>query len=236
MITFALDCAGKTAGVAILKDDTLLYESYLATGFTHSETLLVLINSTFTATNLTPADVTCYAVTSGPGSFTGLRIGLALIKGLAFAHNTPCVAVSTLEGLAMSCVIPQGTVLCALDARRNEVYYAAFEKNQESYSRLCKDSAGPALEVLSAFKNCKKPLMLIGDGAKICYNMLENKCDTLLYPADYRSGRAGSVARIGFAEFMAGRAICAAQLQPCYLRLSQAERERKEKLAASQAN
>ena len=99
MTIFGLDSAGKTAGIAILRDSRLIYECYLATGHTHSETLLCLCKNAFDAAGLSPAEIDVFAAAAGPGSFTGLRIGLAAVKGLAFPHDTPCAAVSTLEAL-----------------------------------------------------------------------------------------------------------------------------------------
>ena len=125
MTIFGLDSAGKTAGIAILRDSRLIYECYLATGHTHSETLLCLCKNAFDAAGLSPAEIDVFAAAAGPGSFTGLRIGLAAVKGLAFPHDTPCAAVSTLEALAYSAAV-EGTLLCALDARRGEVYWAGF--------------------------------------------------------------------------------------------------------------
>ena len=121
MICMGIDAAGRTAGVALTKDDQLLYECFVNGGLSHSETLMGLVDGAFKATGLAPTDLDLYGVCAGPGSFTGLRIGLATVKGLAFVNNTPCAGVSTLEALAL----PQqgeGTVLCALDARRGEVY------------------------------------------------------------------------------------------------------------------
>ena len=135
MIVLGMDSSAKTAGVAILRDGALLYESWLGTGFTHSETLLELTDAALRAVRITPAQVDVYAVTAGPGSFTGLRIGMALVKGLADANNTPCVPVSTLRALAAACDVP-GLVVPAMDARRGEVYTAAFVKNTDG--TLCR--------------------------------------------------------------------------------------------------
>ncbi len=116
MTVLGLDCAGKTAGVALCRDGELFYESRLCAGFTHSETLLPLCEEALRACRLSLQDISLLAVTAGPGSFTGLRIGLATVKGLAFAHGTPCAGVSTLEALAF-CAPPVGSCVCALDAR-----------------------------------------------------------------------------------------------------------------------
>ena len=132
-ITLAVDSAGKAAGIAILRDEALIYESYLDAGLTHSETLLPMLKSALAATGIAPAEINLYAVSAGPGSFTGLRIGMALAKGLALPNQTPCIGVSTLEALALSVFVPQGSIVVAAeDARRGEVYYAAFEQTAET--------------------------------------------------------------------------------------------------------
>ena len=126
MKILAVDTAGKTAGVAVMEDDRLLYEVYLDAGLTHSETLLPMVDAALKACRLSCADIDLYGVNAGPGSFTGLRIGLAAVKGLALPRQTPCAPVSTLEALAAA-HIGEGTVVCALDARRGQVYSAAFD-------------------------------------------------------------------------------------------------------------
>ena len=126
MNILAVDTAGKTAGVALLQDDRLLYEVYLDAGMTHSETLMPMIDTCLKMCGMTCADIDLYGVNAGPGSFTGLRIGLAAVKGLAFPRETLCAPVSTLEALAAAHT-GEGTVLCALDARRAQVYSAAFD-------------------------------------------------------------------------------------------------------------
>ena len=167
MICMGIDAAGRTAGVALTKDDQLLYECFVNGGLSHSETLMGLVDGAFKATGLAPTDLDLYGVCAGPGSFTGLRIGLATVKGLAFVNNTPCAGVSTLEALAL----PQqgeGTVLCALDARRGEVYWAAFDL--ATHARLTPDAAQPVDALTDFVSNCKKPLFFVGVGAQLCYN------------------------------------------------------------------
>ena len=151
MTIFGLDSAGKTAGIAILRDSRLIYECYLATGHTHSETLLCLCKNAFDAAGLSPAEIDVFAAAAGPGSFTGLRIGLAAVKGLAFPHDTPCAAVSTLEALAYSAAV-EGTLLCALDARRGEVYGPVFSPRTVRWSAYARTRARPPLPCAGLWK------------------------------------------------------------------------------------
>lgn len=232
MITFGLDSAGRTAAVGVMRDDALLYEAFLSAGHTHSEVLMELVDGAFKATGLSPAGVDLWGVCAGPGSFTGLRIGLATVKGLALVHGAPCAAVSTLEALAFGCPAGKGAVLAALDARRGEVYWAAFDL--ESRARLAPDAASPVKELAQFVENCKKPLFFVGDGAALCYNKYGQLPGVLPVPPALAGGRAAAVALVARRMALAGQAVLPEALLPDYHRLSQAERERAAKLAAEQ--
>ena len=226
------DTAGKTVGVALLQDDRLLYECYLDAGMTHSETLMPLIDNCLKLCGMGCKDIDLYGVNAGPGSFTGLRIGLAAVKGLAFPRETLCAPVSTLEALAAAhtgC----GTVLCALDARRAQVYSAAFDL--ETHERLMDDDARAVADLAEFVENCKKPLFFVGDGAALCYNKYDNVPGVLCVPPALRNGRAAAVAYVAEQMAQRGEAVLPEALLPDYHRLSQAERERAEHLAAEAA-
>ena len=183
MNILAIDTAGKTAAVAVMRDDTLLYEMASNTGLTHSETLLPMVDTALKACGLTPAQLDLYAVTNGPGSFTGLRIGLAAVKGLAFAANTPCAGVSTMAALAYG-VCGEGTVIGAQDARRGQVYWAGFDL--ATHARLTPDAAEPVTALEAFVKECKKPLIFVGDGAALCYNTYKDQPGILPCPQPLR--------------------------------------------------
>lgn len=226
MICMGVDSAGRTAGVALMRDEELLFECHLNGGLTHSQTLMCLIDSAFKATGLTPADVDLYGVCSGPGSFTGLRIGLAAIKGLAFAKDTPCAPVSTLEALAF-CHVGEGTVIPALDARRREVYWAAFELASELH-RVMPDTAAPVTDLREFVKTCKKPAFFVGDGAGLCYNEFGSIQGVVPCALALRVPRTAGVCLAALRMHRQGLTLPPAQLLPSYHRLSQAERERQE--------
>lgn len=229
MNLLAVDSAGKSAAVAVLRDDTLLYEAQCSNGLTHSETLLPMIDTALRACGLTVADLDVLGVTNGPGSFTGLRIGLSLVKGLALPRQIPCAPVSTLEALARG-MAGQGTVVGALDARRGQVYWAGFDL--ETHERLTPDDAAP-VEALEKFvSGCKKPLFFVGDGALLCYNRYSEVPGVLPCPQPLRVLRAAGVALAARQLWQDGRAVPPAALLPDYHRLSQAERDR---LAREQA-
>lgn len=229
MNILALDTAGKTAAVAVLRDETLLYESFCNIGLTHSETVLPLVDAALRICGLTPAQIELYGVTAGPGSFTGLRIGLSLIKGMALPHGTPCAGVSTLEAFARGCV-GQGTVVPALDARRGQVYWAAFDLG--SHARLTPDAAEPLAALENLLKSCAKPVFFVGDGAALCYNRYKDLPGVLPCPPALRGGRGAGVGLAALELYRAGGAVPAAALLPDYHRLSQAERERAAREAA----
>lgn len=229
MNILAVDTAGKTAAVAILRDDTLLYESMSNLGLTHSETLLPMIDTALRACRLKAAELDLIGVTAGPGSFTGLRIGLSVVKGLAQPAQTPCVAVSTMAALAYG-LAGEGTVIGAQDARRGQVYWAAFDL--ATHTRLCDDAAAPVTELENFVNRCKKPLFFVGDGANLCYNTFGSVAGVAPCPPALAVLRGAGVALAAKALWESGQATAPAALVPDYHRLSQAERERAERLQA----
>ena len=231
MITLGLDSSGRAAGAAVLRDEQLIYESYLDNGLTHSETLLPMVEAALAACGLSAAQLDLIGVGAGPGSFTGLRIGMALAKGLALPGDLPCAAVSSLEGIARGIFLPEGAaVLAAEDARRGEVYYAGFCRQGEALVRLCPDSVGRPAAAAGLFLGEEKNIFVVGDGAQVCYNELKELLPLEPVPAPWRLGRAAGIALCARAVFAQGGAVSAAQLRPAYHRLSQAQRERQEKL------
>lgn len=237
MTIFGLDSAGKTAGVALVRDGRLLYEATLSAGLTHSETLLPLCGAALAAAGLSPADVDVFAASAGPGSFTGLRIGLATVKGLAMAAGKPCAGVSTLEALCRGVPL-WGDVLCALDARRGEVYWAAFRVGGDGTAtrvlRLYEDGSAPAAGLADVLAGLEGPVTLLGDGAHLVYEALAptGRARLRLAPEAFRTGRAAGVC---FAAQNSGQTVPAAELVPRYHRLSQAQRERAARLGLAES-
>ena len=200
MNILAIDTAGRTAAVAVMRDDTLLYECNTGTGLTHSETLLPMADAALKACGLRCADIDLFGVTAGPGSFTGLRIGLSAVKGMAFVKDTPCAGVSTLEALAWG-MTGEGTVIGALDARRGQVYWAGFDL--ATHERLTPDTAAPVETLENFVRDCKKPLIFVGDGAGLCYNRFGNTDGVLDCPVPLRVLRGAGVGRLeGMAVFV----------------------------------
>ena len=226
----AFETSAKAASVALLENGILLGESYQNTGLTHSQTLMVMAQDLLKQCGFTPQNVTAVAVAEGPGSFTGVRIGVAAAKGFAWGGELPCYGVSTLEAMAESLGVFQGYVCPAMDARRSQVYNALFYVNCGKYTRIRDDRAISLQDLGEDVKNLAEPIFLVGDGSNLCYNTLLESVPNLVLPEEHRMHqRATGVALLAREAIVSGAAPSGAELEPNYLRLSQAERERLEK-------
>lgn len=231
MRILAFETSAKAASVALLEDETLVAESYQNCGQTHSRTLMKMAEDLLNCCERTPADITAVACASGPGSFTGVRIGTAAAKGFAWGCNLPCCGVSTLAAMAQQAREFEGVVCCAMDARREQVYNALFLVLDGKLERLTEDRA-ISLEMLSdELKKFEKPKIMVGDGAQLCYNTFGTDVSgCILAPEHMRMQRASGVALAARELLLAGADCGGAALVPNYLRMSQAERERAERL------
>ena len=228
MLIFAFDTSAKAGSVALMDENRLLGESYCNTGLTHSQTLLQMGQDLLKSCGFTPNEVTAVAVAAGPGSFTGVRIGVAAAKGFAWGKELPCFGVSTLEVMALGLGVWEGTVVCAMDARRAQVYNAVFEAKNGELTRICPDRAISLAELGEELKSVSGPIYLVGDGAALCHRTLTEI--PLILPPEWRQHqRAVGVGLAALAAMDRGEKSDAAALAPNYLRLSQAERERLEK-------
>lgn len=223
MIVLGVDSSATSASAAIFKDNVLLSEVYSDTGLTHSQTLLPMIDNCMKMANVTAGDIDLIAISNGPGSFTGVRIGLATVKGIAFTKNIPCVEVSTLEGLAHNVSCFCGVICSVMDARCNQVYTAFFETDDAcKVSRLSDDEAISIDELGEKIKKIDKSVILVGDGAKICYDKLKTEGDNLfIAPENVRKQRASSVALCSLTK----QTKSASEIAVNYIRLPQAQRE-----------
>lgn len=234
MRILAFETSAKAASVAILEEDKLLGESYLNCGQTHSRTLMKLAEELLSVCELTAEDITTVACAAGPGSFTGVRIGTAAAKGFAWGRELPCVGVSTLEAMAQQARLFEGIVCCAMDARRAQVYNAIFSCEGGILTRLTEDRAISLEELTESLKNEKKPKIMVGDGAQLCYNTIgKTVSGCILAPEHIVMQRASGVALAARRLLLTGADFDGAALVPNYLRLSQAERERNERLQKS---
>ena len=230
MLTLAFETSAKAASVALTENGKLLGESYQNTGMTHSQTLMVMAQDLLKQCGKSISDVAAVAVAEGPGSFTGVRIGVAAAKGLAWGGELPCYGVSTLEAMALSLGIYQGYVCACMDARRSQVYNALFYVNQGIMERVSVDRAISLAELGEELKTLDGPIYLVGDGALLTHKTLSGEIPGLILPPEHRlHQRAVGVALLAEKKQAAGEAGDANALTPNYLRLSQAERERMEK-------
>lgn len=232
MLILAFETSAKAASVALMEEQKLLGESYQNTGLTHSQTLMVMAEDLLKQCEKTVSDVTAVAVAQGPGSFTGVRIGVAAAKGFAWGGNLPCYGVSTLEAMAETLGIWQGYVCACMDARRSQVYNALFRVECGKLERVTEDRAIALADLAQELKKLDGPIFLVGDGSSLTYRTLHEEIGQLVLPKEHRMHqRATGVAILGAEKVLAGEPGDANALSPNYLRLSQAERERLEREA-----
>ncbi len=229
MLVLGIESTATAASAAVVEGEKLLGQYYCNVSMTHSQTLLPMAESLLQALGKSWQDFSLLAVSAGPGSFTGVRIGVSCVKGLAFPNNTPCCGVSTLEAIAYGGLACEGCVLCAvMDARCGQVYNALFRVEKGALIRLTEDRA-IAISALSAECEAYGPaLVLFGDGAALCHKTF-SAWGARLAPESQRYQQASSVAFLGFKQAEQGLAVSGAELLPVYLRLPQAERELKRK-------
>ena len=230
MLILAFETSAKAASVALMENGKLLGEAYQNTGLTHSQTLMVMAEDVLKQCGKLAADVEAVAVAEGPGSFTGVRIGVAAAKGFAWGKEIPCYGVSTLEAMAESLGAFDGYVCPCMDARRSQVYNALFLAEMGKLTRVAEDRAVALADLKEELKNLPKSVFLVGDGANLCYNTLKEEVSNLVLPPEHRiHQRAVGVAILAQRMADAGLAPSGGELTPNYLRLSQAEREKLER-------
>ncbi len=227
MRILAIDSSAVSASCAIVEDGGLTAQSFVNIGLTHSQTLMPMIENTLRSAGKKLEEIDLIAVSAGPGSFTGVRIGVSTVKGLAFTHNICCAEVSTLEAIAYTAQIHNGIVCAVMDARCQQVYNALFRFNNGNIERLTEDRAISIAELDAELKNLNEQIILAGDGAIICKNTMTHE-DLILAPENVRMqsayGVAAAAMNIGEEKYVEAKA-----LQPIYLRIPQAERELKKK-------
>ena len=241
MLILALDSTALVGSVALCDDSRLISEVTVNTGHTHSETLLPMVESLLKLCGYTVDDIDLFACTTGPGSFTGVRIGAATVKGLAYGRGKPCVGVSTPEALAYNGIMCDGLLCPVMNARRMQVYNALFSCESQKMTRLCQDRALAITELGDELMTYDVPVYLMGDGAELVYKTLAKDDSPLarrlvLLPERIRHQSGYSVAQIALDMYQKGLATTDAALAPVYLRPSQAERERLAKEAAEASN
>lgn len=234
----AIESSALVASVALAEEDTILAEYTTNQKKTHSQTLLPMIHEIFQMTGIEKEAIEAIAITSGPGSFTGLRIGSATAKGLALAWDRPIVPVPTVDALAYNLQYTNSLICPIMDARRNQVYTGiyAFEDNGSTveFKTIRPQCAISIEEIISDLNETGHPVIYLGDGVPVYRDVLteKTKVDYLFAPAHCNRQDAGALAALAQIYYEKGQMVSAAEHRPDYLRLSQAERERLEKQGA----
>ena len=220
MLILALDSSASPASAALLEDGRILSEFYMNTKQTHSQTLMPMVESVLRLAERTLSDVDRIAVSAGPGSFTGVRIGVSCVKGMAMARNIPCAGVSTLRAMAENARGMEGIVCAVMDARCGQVYNAIFRSEGGIITRQCADRAVRLEELAQELSGMSGRIILAGDGAELAHKSTGEKYELAPYILRYQRGSGVCYAAQG------KELIDPAALMPSYLRLPQAERER----------
>lgn len=228
MKILSCECSAKSASCAISENGKILASSFVNVPLTHSQTLLPMISGMLTNSKITIGDIDAFAISAGPGSFTGVRIGISAIKGMALPKNTPCISVSTLEAIAYNFLGQDALVCAVMDARCRQVYAALFRVKDGKVKRLSEDKAVAIDDLAKEIKKSrvKCPIIIAGDGAEVFFPAVENK-SAVLAQEDSRYQKATGVALCAHEKHKKGETVSPEQLLPIYLRLPQAERELK---------
>ena len=234
MKILALDSSGLVATIAVIEDDVMVAEYTTCHKKTHSQTLIPMLDEIKKMTELDLKTIDAIAITKGPGSFTGLRIGCATAKGLGLALNCPLVAIPTVDALAYNMYASNALICPLMDARREQVYTGLyrFEKKDGAYEMVCELSqrAISIEEIINIVNTWEQEVIFLGDGVPAYKEKIEAMCrvEYSFAPAGLNRQRASSVGLLGAIAYAKGEVVSADEMEPDYLRLSQAERERME--------
>lgn len=232
MTILGVESSAMSAGAAVLKDGKIISESYLNVGLTHSETLMTLVDTALKNSGLAVNDIDAFAVSKGPGSFTGIRIGISAVKGMCFAIDKPVYGISTLKAMAWGAAIEDVIICPVMDARCMQVYNALFTYNGNKLIRLCDDRALKLNELYEEIKNSDKKILLVGDGSDITKKYFESQdfVNFSVFSEIFKFQHASGVAFAAFMRYNNGDVgETGDALKPAYLRLPQAERERQQR-------
>ena len=235
MLLLSLESSAVAASVCVTEDEKLIAQSFQNCGLTHSRTLLPMVESLLQSIGMSLSQIDGYAIAYGPGSFTGVRIGVATVKGLAQATDKKCMGVSSLEAMARA-LGPRPEIICAaMDARRHQVYNALFQWQDGQFVRLTPDRAISLADLAEELLSLGQSYVLVGDGANLCYNTWKEQIPNLSLAApNLRYQSAYGVAAAALAG--SGKWVEARALLPFYLRAPQAERERQAKSSPTGGN
>ena len=240
MKILSIECSATACSGAVLDDDKLLASGFINVKLTHSQTLLLLTEQILKAANININEIDGFAVSNGPGSFTGIRIGISAIKGLAAPEKKPCVGVSTLSSMAQGFADTDAVICAVMDARCNQVYNALFDIDKGEITRLCDDRALLCSELAEEIENISnklnKKIIVVGDGTDIFYPYIEHLSIAEKAINERKFQNAVGVGFYALNSFKNGNTLSPEELLPVYLRLPQAERELKLKKESSNEN
>lgn len=233
MKILGIDSSGIVASVAVADEENIIAEFTVNNRQTHSQTLLPMIDKVVRMAEIEPEQLDAIAVSSGPGSFTGLRIGSATAKGLGLALNKPIVSVPSLEGLAYRVACFDGIICPIMDARRSQVYIAAYCMEDGYLHTVIEQKAEDIHIVIRQLNDIGSKTIFLGDGVRVYKSIIDEECqiEYSFAPSHMSMQSAASIAVLGMTHFKEGEFESAAKHKPFYLRQSQAERERQERLA-----
>ncbi len=235
MKILGIDTSATAASVAIADENKIIGEFSINTALTHSQTLMPMVDALLKNTGVAVTDIDAIAVNAGPGSFTGVRIGVAAVKGMAFSADIPCISVSTLHSMAYNLVETDCIVCAVMDARCSQVYNALFGVSNGKVTRIIDDRALALQDLKLDLQKYDEKIILVGDGAKITYDYLKDENKNVdLASKQNRIQTASSVVAAGFELLEKGETLTAEQLMPTYLRLPQAQRELNKRLGVKQ--
>lgn len=233
MKILALECSAGPVSAAIIENGSIINSDFSNVKLTHSQTLMPMVENILSGASLTFNDIDGLAISNGPGSFTGIRIGISALKGLGAPKKLPCVAVSTLEAIAHNYINTNAIVCAVMDARCNQVYNAVFRTHNGSVERLCEDRAILCQELAEDLKllsqNKKNCVIIAGDGTEVFWPFVQNMTGFVKSSEAQRYQNAVSVGLTAEKQFLKGNTLTPNELLPVYLRLPQAERELKKK-------
>ena len=226
MRILALETSAKACSAAVTENGCVVASAFQCTGLTHSRTLMPMVEDMLRNADLSLSDCDIIAVANGPGSFTGIRIGIAAAKGLAFAAEKPMAGISTLEAMAMNCIGTSGLIVCAMDARRQQVYNALFRSDGKHLTRISPDRPIALAELAEEIKrSAETHIVVVGDGAHLCCNYLtEAGILCTLAPPHLLQQNAVTVALAAEHASSEGRLCSAQELEAVYLRAAQADK------------
>lgn len=230
----SIDTCSSSVSVSIHSDGKLIGEYFLNSGLTHSQTLMIIIENLFKTSGIKISEIDLFGVTNGPGSFTGIRIGLSTVKGMAVSLGKQCIGISSLYALALNAKYYDCIICSCIDSRCGQVYNAVFETHNNKIIRLTEDRSISIDDLMIDLKRYNKKIVFVGDGSEVCYNIsreIFGHTKVELLPENIKFIRAAYIGEETMSMYNKGQTINPEDLVPNYLKVSQAERNLNQKIS-----